>query len=175
MCSIVTYNPRRRTETNWVTQVTVKVNLCFINFSLVDHFIVRKTLDEGLYMVYTFQVQQDRSKFLGINGTKLDIVVRLLLLVFWINRKHLLNYCVKRNHFLLTGFCVIKSSNWKRQNGEVAAGSRKVTLVVRNTRPTVFMKRGYLFCRWNLHILDMCLILRFWNLTTSAKKYMLLD
>lgn len=38
------------------------------------HFIVRKTLDEGLYMVYTFQVQKDRSKFLGINGTKLDIV-----------------------------------------------------------------------------------------------------
>lgn len=144
MCSIVTYNPRRRTETNWVTPVTLKVNLCFINFSLVDHFIVRKTLDEGLYMVYTFQVQKDRSKFLGINGTKLDIVVRLLLLVFWNNRKHLLNYCVKRNHFLLTGFCVIKSY-------------------------------GYLFCRWNLHILDMCLILRFWNLTTSAKKYMLLD
>lgn len=125
MCSIVTYNPRRRTETNWVTQVTLKVNLCFINFSLVDHFIVRKTLDEGLYMVYTFQVQKDRSKFLGINGTKLDIVVRLLLLVFWNNRKHLLNYCVKRNHFLLTGFCVIKSSYWNGQNGEVAAGSRQ--------------------------------------------------
>lgn len=153
MWSIVTYNPRRRTETNWLTQVTWKENLCFINFSFVDHFIVRKTLDEGLYMVYTFQVQKDRSKFLGINGTKLVIVVRLLLLVFWNNRKHLFNYCVKRNHFLLTGFSVIKSSDWNGENGEVAAGSRKVTLVVRNTRPTVFMKRGYLFWRWNLHII----------------------
>lgn len=38
------------------------------------HFIVRKTLDEGLYLVYTFQVQKDKSKFLGLNGTKLDII-----------------------------------------------------------------------------------------------------
>lgn len=101
-----------------MTQVTLKVNLCFINFSLVDHFIVRKTLDEGLYMVYTFQVQKDRSKFLGIDGTKLDIVVRLLLLVFWNNRKHLLNYCVKKkslfiNRFLRNKIFLLKWSKWR--------------------------------------------------------------
>lgn len=38
------------------------------------HFVVRKTLDEGFYNVYTFQVQKNKSKFLGLNGRKLDII-----------------------------------------------------------------------------------------------------
>uniref|UniRef100_K1PQ08 PDZ domain-containing protein n=1 Tax=Magallana gigas TaxID=29159 RepID=K1PQ08_MAGGI len=39
-----------------------------------DHFIVRKWLDGGYYLKYSFQVQKNKSKFLGLNGTQLDIV-----------------------------------------------------------------------------------------------------
>lgn len=38
------------------------------------HFIVRKWLDGGYYLKYSFQVQKNKSKFLGLNGTQLDIV-----------------------------------------------------------------------------------------------------
>ncbi|XP_052704144.1 uncharacterized protein LOC128180246 isoform X7 [Crassostrea angulata] len=38
------------------------------------HFVVKKTLDEGFYNVYTFQVQKNKSKFLGLNGRKLEII-----------------------------------------------------------------------------------------------------
>lgn len=38
------------------------------------HFIVRKTLDEGYYLKYTFQVEKNKSKFLGLNGNQLDVV-----------------------------------------------------------------------------------------------------
>lgn len=77
------FNCKRKTtdETQLSDSGDLKSNSLF-DFSFVDHFIVRKTLDEGLYLVYTFQVQKDKSKFLGLNGTKLDIIVRLHLLVF---------------------------------------------------------------------------------------------
>lgn len=35
---------------------------------------MKKTLDEGFYNVYTFQVQKNKSKFLGLNGRKLEII-----------------------------------------------------------------------------------------------------
>lgn len=69
---------------------------------------MRKTLDEGLYLVYTFQVQKDKSKFLGLNGTKLDIIVRLHLLVFLNQITFFYLVCKKISFFLLTGFSVEK-------------------------------------------------------------------
>lgn len=38
------------------------------------HFVVRRSLDEGFYNVYSFQVQKNESKFLGLNGRKLDVI-----------------------------------------------------------------------------------------------------
>lgn len=60
--------------------VTCIYKKAFISHFL-DHFIVRKWLDGGYYLKYSFQVQKNKSKFLGLNGTQLDIVVRLLLCV----------------------------------------------------------------------------------------------
>lgn len=121
-------------------------------------------------MVYTFQVQKDKSKFLGLNGTKLDIIVRLHLLVFLNQITFFYSVCKKISFFLLTGFSVEKSGYilkcWK---GEVACGYPKDTPSVRKKRPIVYMIRSYLFRRSMIHILDMFLLLWILNLNNFSK------
>lgn len=132
---------------------------------------MRKTLDEGLYLVYTFQVQKDKSKFLGLNGTKLDIIVRLTLLVLS-NQKHLSYCCVKRNNFLMNR---VFRSYWNGEKGEVAGGCRKGTPFVRMTPPTVFIIRSFFVLQikytYIRHVL-ISWILKFNNL---CNKYKLLE
>lgn len=44
-----------------------------MGFFVVDHFVVTKTL-AGYYLAYTFQVQIDKSKYLGLKGERLDVI-----------------------------------------------------------------------------------------------------
>lgn len=53
-----------------------QLNLCNsgdVSSNCAHHFVVTKTL-AGYYLAYTFQVQIDKSKYLGLKGERLDVI-----------------------------------------------------------------------------------------------------